>query len=178
MTKLSHQIQGFAFSVSVFLFTHDPLLSIAFYVGNLFPDVDVFWNDMSSFGSRWYSHRGITHSLMLSFFLLLTSVLFILGEKFELYSLPSFSSPFLKLSLTEIPFFFSVGTLNHLFFDSMSPTGVPLKLSYYPRFRLWNIYKTRTVQEVLLVMFSSAFVLFLATVFNLDYIRMLTSVFF
>jgi membrane-bound metal-dependent hydrolase YbcI (DUF457 family) len=135
MTKLSHQIQGGFLSLSLFFLTRN-VFSFLFYVGNLLPDVDILWGYGKS--GRWYSHRGITHSLLVALFLLLCS-----------FFLSAFEERVGKAFL-----FFSLGYANHVFFDFLSPTGIPLKLSYYPRIRC-PLYRNNSFREALLVLATS-----------------------
>jgi len=139
LTKLSHQLLGVSGSLLVLSLTANPLYSLFFYLGNAFPDIDVFWNDFSSYKTKWYSHRGITHSLLVPIFLLLlTGAFYLIGES---------SAPYL-LS-------FSAGILFHDLCDAMSPTGIPLKLSYYPRFKLWTLYRNRHWSEATVVLLTA-----------------------
>jgi len=174
MTRLSHQLQGVFFSASVFLFTHNPLYAFLFYVGNALPDVDVLWNDLSTYKSKWYAHRGVTHSILVPLFLFSVSLLLFLAEKFSLiHSVNYYSSSFLSLSLSagKSLFFFAQGIANHIFFDSMSPTGIPKKFSYYPRFKLWTLYRVGSLQEYLLLFLSILIVTFFSVLLNLDYLE-------
>jgi len=139
LTKLSHQLLGVSGSLLILSVTVNPVYSFFFYVGNAFPDIDVLWNDFSNYKTKWYSHRGITHSLLIPVFLLLLAVAFYLaGKKFAFYLLS-----------------FAAGVLFHDLCDAMSPTGIPLKLSYYPRFKLWTLYKNRSLSEAVVVLFLS-----------------------
>jgi len=134
LTKLSHQLLGVCGGLLVLSLTANPLCSILFYAGNAFPDVDVLWNDFSSYKTKWYSHRGITHSILIPLFLLLTSACFLLAGS----------------SLYPYMLAFASGVLFHDLCDAMSPTGIPLKLSYYPRFKLWTLYRNRSFSEFVL----------------------------
>ena len=156
MTKLSHQLQGGAFSLLLFSLSHDPL-SFSFYAGNLLPDVDILWGYGAGSG-KWYSHRGATHSLLVVFFLL------ILG-------------PLLAFEGNKVFLFFSLGYANHVFFDSLSPTGVPIKLSYYPRMR-YPLYRNNSLQEALLVFVTSLFSLLVSLYLSRSFFMQLTSVIF
>ena len=179
MTKLSHQLQGLFFSASVFLFTHNPVHSFFFYIGNSFPDIDVLWNDMSAYKSKWYAHRGVTHSILIPLFLFAVSICLLTAEKLMIVPEVSFySSSLLSFSLSagSCLFFFALGYANHLLFDSMSPSGIPKKLSYYPRFKLWTLYRVGSLQEVLLLAVSILTVLSFSILFNLSYIKQLTSI--
>jgi membrane-bound metal-dependent hydrolase YbcI (DUF457 family) len=148
MTKLSHQILGTAGALSVLTATFNPFYAFLFYAGNAFPDVDVLWNDLSAYKSRWYSHRGFTHSMLVPLFLFLLSLLLLAGEKAGI--VPAFSFFCFSKSM----FFFASGYLFHLLCDSMSPSGIPKYFSYYPRFKLWTLYRTGSPAEYLIVLIT------------------------
>ena len=160
MTKLSHQVQGIVFGTALFLFTHNPVDSVAFYVGNMFPDVDTSWNNMSKYGHHWYSHRGITHSVLVP--------LSILSLSFVLL--------FVNAQVARILLFLSLGTANHLFFDAMSPTGITKGFFYYPRLRLKTLYRVGTIQEYLLLLMSILLVSSFSILVNLRYLHQLTGI--
>jgi len=143
MTKLSHQFLGACGSLLAFSLTGNLFLSTAFYFGSVFPDVDVLWNDFKSYQTKWYSHRGFTHSLLIPTFLLTVSLLLLV----------------LKVPHSSLLLSFGLGVLFHDLLDAMSPTGIPLKLSYYPRFRLWTVYRNRTVSEGIVVFLFSTLLL-------------------
>jgi membrane-bound metal-dependent hydrolase YbcI (DUF457 family) len=153
MTRFSHVITGTITAVAVLLAWKNPVNAVAFFLGNLFPDVDVKWNNMSNFKRAWYAHRGITHSLVIPLLLLLSSgAIFILETAGKLPVFPFVSSGIeVTIRLSEVVLFFALGVLLHLFFDAMTPTGIPKGLRYYPRFRLPTVYRTGELRELLVV---------------------------
>jgi membrane-bound metal-dependent hydrolase YbcI (DUF457 family) len=136
------------FGAVLSLTTGNVLDGAFFYIGNAFPDIDVLWNSKSvrqkEYKTSWYSHRGITHSLaLLTISFLVAVVLFSLSKEGKV-----------SVETARAVLFFSLGYANHLFFDAMSPTGIPKTFAYYPRVKLWTLYKVRSASEYLLVFFS------------------------
>ena len=130
MTRTSHKLIGAGVGILLTVATVNPLAFVGAWVGSTFPDLDYKWG----FHKGMFSHRGITHSLMLGVgFLIAGFVLYIVNPLVGSLGLG-----------------FGAGYFSHLIADAMSPTGIPAGFSYYPRFRLRTLYKTGTFREYLI----------------------------
>lgn len=139
MTRTSHRLIGVGIGILLTTITLNPLAFIGAYAGSTFPDVDYKWG----FHKGTFSHRGITHSLLLG--LILFTLGFVVYIVFPLVG---------SLGLG-----FGAGYISHLLADAMSPTGIPSGFSYYPRFRLRTTYKTGTWKEYLISFLIFSFLL-------------------
>jgi len=177
MTKFSHQLTGISLGVSLSLLTHNPTYLLTCYVGSLFPDVDTLWNSFNSYRSKWYGHRGITHSLLIPLFLSFVVAVVFVGVKLKL--IPTFTIYSSQLAvvrlLPDLLAGFTAGYWLHVLLDSMSPSGVPKKLSYYPRFKLWTLYRTGEPIDYLLAISLSLTFLTFSVLLSLPYLQRLTT---
>ena len=174
MTKVSHQLTGFSLGAMLSVLTGDVGYFPGVFLGSVLPDLDLLWNERGKYsGGKWYGHRGITHSLLTGLILVGVAVLVLkLGSvSFGSFSL-SFGGSDLVLrgeSSVELilPEGFILGTLAgywlHLFLDMLSPTGIPVGFSYYPRIR-FRVYKTGSPQEFLVAVVVSALFMTVAVV--------------
>ena len=128
MTKKGHQAVGLALGIVLFSVLKEPLVVAGCLVGSTLPDIDYRWG----FRKSAFSHRGITHSLLLSLILLIAGF-----TAFVVLKNPA--GNFL-LGL-------SGGYLSHVLVDAMSPTARPSGFTYYPRFRLKTLYRTGDISE-------------------------------
>jgi len=173
MTKLSHQLTGVAGAFAVYLFTHNPICAFLFYVGSITPDVDVLWNNLSEYNSKWYAHRGFTHSILIPLILFSLAVMLYIAEGFSVIPIfQLYENKFLNLSLrwSLLIALFSLGYSLHLFLDSMSPSGIPKTFSYYPRLKLWVLYRVGSPTEYLIVLLFCLLVMGISVLLNLDYL--------
>lgn len=122
MTKHGHLLTGL--SLAVFSGSAPSFVLL----GSLFPDVDVLWGMNRKKRTLLNAHRGITHHLLL----------------FPLLIFLFFYSPYEFLKA------FSLGYAGHLFFDSLTPLGLPYRASYYPRFS-FSLFKTGSFLEYLIL---------------------------
>ncbi len=130
----THILGGLVFG---FLFNVPGYALPAVVIGSTFPDIDLKFSSLVPSKGRkkslWNTHRGITHHplLLLGLFLIWVSL--------ERY-LPQYHFYWQFL------YGFWVGYLSHLVLDALTPLGIPVGASYYPRLKI-PLMKTGGVGE-------------------------------
>lgn len=136
MTKTGHILTGTVIGVMV---GFNPIFS---GIGSIIPDKDLIIDKLikTRKKSLLFSHRGITHHFMLiPIFLFLSFYLKNQGQ--------------IEYLVSSVLFGYAL----HLITDTLTPLGIPYKLSYYPRFS-FNLFKTGSIAEYMFIIFFVVFV--------------------
>jgi inner membrane protein len=145
MKGYTHILGGLVFS---YLFSVPDYAVPAAIIGSTFPDIDLKFSSLIPAKGKkknlFNTHRGITHHPMLVLVLFLVWVSLV---KF----LPQYKFYW------DFLYGFWVGYLSHLILDMLTPLGIPVGTSYYPRLSL-KLMKTGGVGEkVFFLLLSIAF---------------------
>jgi len=140
MKGYTHIAGGLLFG---FLFGVKPYALPLTVVGSTFPDIDLKFSSLvppkGKKKNLLNTHRGVTHHPL--WVVLLLILWAFLENRFPQYGF-----------YWEFLYAFWVGYLSHLVLDMLTPLGIPVGLSYYPRLKL-GLMKTGGVGEKILFVF-------------------------
>ncbi len=114
------------------------LMFAAIVIGSVFPDIDLTLTNFKKerFRDRtFFSHRGITHHILLPVFIVLFAEIFTIGET------------------KSILIAFAIGVAIHIITDMFSPLGVPFGFKYQKRMSIPVYYTGQWSEKVFLIFF-------------------------